>query len=122
MIKLVFCLHRKQGLTPEQFRDYWENRHGPLVQQHAEALGIQRYVQSYTINDERFARVADARGAPTGYDGVAELWFTSLADMAACGATPEGKAAGKALIEDEGRFIDLARSPLWISEEKEFVG
>lgn len=122
MIKLIFCLHRKQGLTLEAFRDYWENRHGPLVQQHASALGIQRYVQSYTTNDARFARVAEARGAPEAFDGVAELWFASIEAMTKHGSSPEGRAAGKALLEDEQRFIDLARSPIWIAQEKEFVG
>lgn len=63
MIKLIFCLHRKQGFTPKAFRDYWENRHGPLVQKHAHALGIQRYVQCYTTND---ARVALARSSIAG--------------------------------------------------------
>lgn len=121
MVKLIFCLHRKPGVTREAFRDYWERQHGPLVQQHAAALGIRRYVQSYTLTDERFARVASARNAPEAFDGVAELWFDSLNDMRAKGATDAGRAAGKALIEDEARFIDLARSPIWMSEEKAFV-
>lgn len=121
MIKLIFCLHRRQGLTPEAFRDYWENQHGPLVQQYARVLGIQRYVQCYTLNDARFAGVAQARGAPEAFDGVAELWFASVEDMTKHGSSPEGRIAGKALLEDEQRFIDLARSPIWITEEKELV-
>jgi hypothetical protein len=29
-----------------------------------------------------------------------------------------GKIAGRELIEDEKRFIDMANSPVWLSEEK----
>ena len=29
-----------------------------------------------------------------------------------------GKTAGGELIEDEKRFIDMANSPVWLSEEK----
>jgi len=122
VIKLIFCLHRKQGMTTEAFRDHWENRHGPLVQKHAQALGIQRYVQCHTSNDARFARVDQARGAPEAFDGVAELWFTSVEEMTKHGSSPEGRAAGKALLEDEQRFIDLTRSPILLAQEKEFVG
>ncbi|WP_339803256.1 EthD domain-containing protein [uncultured Marinobacter sp.] len=121
MVKLIFCLHRKPGMSREDFRDYWENQHGPLVQKHASALGIRRYVQSYTLSDDRFAKVASARRAPEEFDGVAELWFESLDDMMSQGASEAGRSAGKALIEDEARFIDLSRSPIWISEEKTFV-
>jgi hypothetical protein len=32
--------------------------------------------------------------------------------------TPEGQAAGAALLEDERRFIDLARSPLFVAVER----
>lgn len=36
-------------------------------------------------------------------------------------STPEGAAAGAALLEDEKRFIDLERSPLWLGREKEIL-
>ena len=31
---------------------------------------------------------------------------------------PEAAAAGRMLLEDERKFIDLSRSPLWWGEEK----
>jgi hypothetical protein len=39
----------------------------------------------------------------------------SLEDLAAAGATEAGATAGRELLADERRFIDLARSPLWIA-------
>jgi uncharacterized protein (TIGR02118 family) len=121
VIKLIFCLRRKPGMSSEAFRDYWANHHAPLVQKHASALGIQRYVQSYTLPSSGFSKIAQARGAPDGFDGVAELWFSDLNEMTSKGATEEGRAAGRALLEDEARFIELANSPLWLSEEKAFI-
>ena len=55
-------------------------------------------------------------------EGVAELWRRSLEDLMSAFASQEGRRAGEALLEDERRFIDLARSPLWISEEHEVIG
>ena len=65
------------------------------------------------INDA----IRKSRGGPEPYDGTAELWFDSVEAMTAPGATPEGKAAMKALREDEARFIDGAGSPVWVGEE-----
>ena len=62
-----------------------------------------------------------SRGGPEGYDGVAELWWDSVEDLAAPLADPAVRAAGEELLEDERRFIDLARSPLWLAREHEIV-
>ncbi len=121
MLKLVFCLHRLPTLSRVEFQDYWLNRHGPLVRRHATALRIRRYVQLHSCDDALSKGIRAARGAPAPYDGIAELWFTSAEDMAAAGKDPAAREAGLALVEDERRFIDLARSPLWLAEEHEIV-
>lgn len=122
MIQLVFCLVRRAPLTHEAFLDRWLNAHGPLVRSHAAALGIRRYVQVHTLPPATYARLAAARRAPVAYDGVAELWFDSLDAMRAAAATPEGRAAGRALLDDEREFIDLAASPIWIGTPHVLVG
>ena len=67
------------------------------------------------------ASARETRGGREPYDGVAELWWASREDLAAAIATPEGQRAGAALLEDERRFIDLAKSPLWIAEEHSII-
>jgi uncharacterized protein (TIGR02118 family) len=122
MIKLIFCLRRLPNLTLAEFQDYWLNTHGPLVRSHAETLRFRRYVQSHTMdNPVAQQALAASRGAPEGFDGIAELWWASPEDMAAGIATPEGRDASRALLEDERKFVDHARSPLWISTEHAIV-
>ena len=121
MVKLVFCLTRLPHLSREEFQRHWRERHGPLVRESAKALGIRRYVQVHTLATPVNDALRRGRGGPEAYDGVAELWFDSLETLTAAGATPEGRAAGRRLLEDERRFIDLARSPVWIAEEHEVV-
>lgn len=121
MIKLVFCLRRLPHLSREEFQRYWSDRHGPLVRQHAPALRIRRYVQTHTSDDALNATLQASRGGPDAFDGAAELWWDSAEDLSAALATPEGRAAGAALLEDERRFIDLARSPLFVAEERPII-
>lgn len=121
MIKLTFCLHRLPELSREEFQRYWFENHAPLVRKHAEALRIQRYVQMHSASDELDEVLRATRGGPEGYDGVAELWWKNREDMLAATQSPEGVAAGRELLEDERRFIDLSRSPLWLGEEKPVI-
>jgi uncharacterized protein (TIGR02118 family) len=105
-------------MTREEFQAYWRDDHAPLVSRHAETLRIRRYVQTQARSAEVAAAQSAARGSePDVYDGQAELWWDSLDDIVAAVSTPEGQQAAVELLEDERRFIDLARSPLWIGEE-----
>jgi uncharacterized protein (TIGR02118 family) len=123
VIKLVFCLRRQEHLSREEFQRYWRDEHAPLVRTHAEALGIRRYVQVHTLPAGTSAALAASRAVEDEeYDGVAELWWDSLEALAAAAATPEGRRAGAELLEDERRFIDLARSPIFLAEERVVVG
>jgi hypothetical protein len=87
----------------------------------ARALNMRRYVQLHTAAHPVNDALQKSRGAPEPYDGIAEVWFDSVEAMTAPGATPEGKAALRALREDETRFIDGARSPLWVGAEHVLV-
>ena len=122
MIKLTFCLRRRDGMTLDEFQRYWRDEHGPLVRRHADTLGIRRYVQLHRRPSPVDDALRASRGGPEPYDGVAELWFDSVDALAVAASSPEGQAAGAALLEDEQRFIDLEASPLWIGEEVEIVG
>ncbi len=121
MVKLTFCLRRLPRLSLEEFQQYWLETHGPLVRRHAQALGIRRYVQLHSVDHPLNAVLRETRGAPEGFDGVAELWWDSLEDLMKLGATPEGREAALALNKDERRFIDLEKSPLVLGHEKPIV-
>jgi uncharacterized protein (TIGR02118 family) len=121
MIKLTFCLHRLPHLSREAFQKYWFEQHAPLVASHREVLRIKRYVQMHSVTDALNEAIRSSREAPDMYDGVAELWWDSLEDMRGP-QTPETLAAGLALLEDERKFIDLPRSPLFFGNERPIFG
>lgn len=122
MIKLTFCLKRLPHLSREEFQAYWRGTHAPLVASVAETLQIRRYVQLHSVPAELSAPIGASRNAPEDYDGVAELWFDSLEAVVANGASEAAREAGAMLLEDERKFIDLSRSPLWWGEEHVVVG
>ena len=121
MIKMIFCLRRKPGLSLEDFQSYWYDRHAPLVREHGPALGLRKYVQVHTVPGPLNDAVRRTRNAPVGYDGVAELWYDEQ-ELMQKSVTPEGQRAGQALLEDEKNFIDHENSPLFFARERPILG
>jgi hypothetical protein len=118
VLKLTFCLRRLPTLGLTEFQDYWLSKHGPLVKSLQPALGMVRYVQLHRLPGDLAEGMRRVRGAPEPYDGVAELCWESEETYRAARRNPEAREAGRLLLEDEARFIDLPRSPLWLGREE----
>lgn len=118
MLKFVYCVRRHPSLSAEEFRQYWLEKHGPLVRRHAAALKAKRYVQSHTLDNPLLNQAAQQpRGTKAPYDGITEVWWDSAADLAASLQTPEGQKANQILAEDEARFCDLPNCSVFFTEE-----
>jgi hypothetical protein len=119
MIRLVYFLRRRQGLSLHDFQSYWRESHGPLVASHATHLGLLRYVQSHTLEDPIDQALSLARGGAMEppFDGVADLWWATEDDLSRALASAPGRRAGAELLADEAHFIDLPRSPLHLAFE-----
>ncbi len=103
MIKVVYCITKKPGLTDEEFFHYWEKVHGPIG---ARIPHLRRLVQSHRVN------VAGDKYQPD-YDGVSELWFDNVQALLAARQSAEWKAS----TEDEANFIDHKKVAYFVSEE-----
>lgn len=122
MITIVFCVRKRADMSVEEFRRFWWEEHGPYVKERAPTLRMKRYVQMPRLLAEGFESVATARGAPEPYDGIAQVSWDSLDDLKATFTDPAAKRAARELLEDERRFIDFSRSPIFFTEEKVVVG
>jgi len=121
VIKLSFSVRRLDSVPEEEFHRYWRDEHGPLVRSVKDDIGVARYVQSHTINTPINEVIRQSRGALEPFDGVAELWWDSLESFIAGSSSEAGRKAAALLLEDEKRFIDLARSSLFVTEESVII-
>ena len=122
MLLMTFCLRRLPVMSWDEFSTYWSDVHAPLVRRNAEILGIRRYVQVRTLNEPWLHDGLKARngGSPDPFDGIAQVWIDDLAALRRP-STEAGRRAAAELLEDERRFIDLPRSPMWVGEERIIV-
>ena len=106
MIKIMFLMVKKEGMSTPDFHRYWLNMHSPIVIERADAMRMRRYVQSHAIPSANAAGATEARGwDPNPFYGVAEVCWDSEEDMADAFSTPAGMAAGEALAQDEKEFM-----------------
>ena len=113
MILMTIALTRRSDITRAGFIAYWRDRHAPLVQELAPVLGIRRYVQIHSLSDEQLAAANVPAEAAGPYDGLAEVWFDSIADALERGRSLEAKAARNRLREDELCFLQREANLSW---------
>jgi uncharacterized protein (TIGR02118 family) len=122
MVKLVYCVRRREDVPEDEFHRYWLDEHGPLVRSVADAIGAVRYVQSHTVSPELNAFLRQSRGSAEPYEGITEVSWESLEALQAGMGAPESLEAQQRLIEDESKFIDFARSCVFMTEEHVIFG
>jgi len=109
MIKVTELLVRKNGMSREEFQDYWRTVHGPLVMSIPENIRhVRKYVQSHTLSDW-FPFLA---GDGPLYDGAAEIWCDNLEAALEMFAEPTYR---ELIYPDEQKFLDLDKIVILIT-------
>jgi uncharacterized protein (TIGR02118 family) len=111
MLKLFVFFARKPGLSPGEFRDYYENHHVPLILSLVPSPPV--YKRNYLQRDGSSGLPVDA----VTFDVVAEQVFADRdAFNAWLGALYAPDVAAR-VRADEERFLDRARTTLYVIEE-----
>ena len=117
MLKLVYCVRRKQGMSFEDFSKYWLEVHGGLSIKLKEHMPtFVRYVQSHTIYGEQTDQLRSSRGSAEPFDGITEAWFEADREVTDVEAQKDAMAQ---MLADEGNFIDFENSVVFYTWEHE---
>jgi hypothetical protein len=104
MIKVIFLLKRKEGITHEQFREHYEKSHAVLGQKYFGHL-LTGYVRNY-VGDVRSSRSQGGRPVAWGYDCVTEFMLPSEEALNELYGLFAHSVIGKDFYDDEERFLD----------------
>ncbi len=123
-VKMIICVRRRPQLSRQEFHSYWLEHHGPLahgVRDRGLAPPMTGYVQNHTLDVASVEAFRRDRGmAVEPYDGVTEVWLDRVEDLDMGDAlSAELVAAQQMLVEDEAKFVDLARSRVFICRPHE---
>ena len=110
MYKHVALLVRQDGLSHEEFVDYWQTNHTPIAKN---IEGVVRYHQVLPTDAEH-----------AEFDGIAELYFETLEDLHEALGSPGSrdydptKEVAAEAREDVDNFLAVNERPRIIGEER----
>lgn len=117
MLKMIYCIRKKEDIASDEFFRYWKKEHGPIVKRYAAAMRIVRYTQNPTLKTPFNDAIREAKGHQEPFDGIAELWWKDIDDLQQAMISVDFTEAQNALFEDEKKFIDFERSCSYFCEE-----
>jgi hypothetical protein len=117
--KVVILGEKKQGMTSQKFRDYYENEHAKLMEGYLQAPGVSRYTRRYLTP---MIDIITGNTPSSGIDVITELWFSDndLFEKYVHGTLLDAKAASM-IAADEEKFLDRSRSAAFTIEEYDAV-
>ena len=112
MIKVFGYLTRKPGLSLQEFADYYEHNHVPLVL--SKAFMPMVYKRNYIRRGDTF----NIEGNEISFDCMTELVFADRDDLSAWMAS----LGVDEISRDEENFIDRAATRAYVVDERSTAG
>lgn len=109
-------------MTPEEFKDHYDNVHVPLVRElsgpHFPLHHRRQYIKRLQREDGTYpAAVISGGQEDFGFDCVAELVYEDEAHFQASGAALSAQETGKQIYEDCAKFMDMNKAQIVVVGE-----
>lgn len=111
MYRILSFLTKRSDLSAEQFRDYYENRHVPLVLSLAPSPPV--YKRRYLDRNNMFSD----NGAVVDFDVATEVVFPNEEAFRAWYGTLMSPENGDRVPADEAMFLDRSRTRAYVVDE-----
>lgn len=117
MVKLVALLKAKEGLSQEEFENYYEKYHVPLVLKHLPQIA--HYRRNYVVPDTLLrTQHMSSDAPPPEFNVITEAWFEDMEDYYAMAATTSDPAIAKIIADDEENFLDRGAMTMFLVNER----
>jgi uncharacterized protein (TIGR02118 family) len=111
MFKVFGFLTKREGMPMQDFIDYYENKHVPLICSLARIPSV--YKRRYIGRGEELTK----EGGAVDFDVMTELEFPDEAAFLAWMAQLSGPDAGAKVAADEAKFLDRSRTRAYVVDE-----
>jgi hypothetical protein len=113
MFTVFAFLAKRDEISMQEFIDYYENKHIPLILTLAPAPLV--YKRRYLIRDQELTK----SGNVVDYDVMTELGFADQEAFAAWTGKLFAPGIAERVAEDEARFLDRSQTRAYVVQEYE---
>lgn len=115
MFKIITLIKRREGMSREEFVNYYEEVHAKLAEKYLTGKAV-KYFRRYLTSLPHSA--GDEIGEPE-FDASMEMWFADIEQWRSTLAIISAPDVAKLIIEDEEKFVDRTKLYLFSVEECE---
>jgi hypothetical protein len=120
MIRLVYCVSRREDVPIEDFRRFWNDKHfSDLYREYAEVYKTKGIKKNLVLKVPMNSTIWEKQGTRKPYDGVIEVSWDSAKELVELFNTPEADELRRKIGEYEEQFIDKSRSSVFFTEYQE---
>ncbi len=120
MIRLVYCINRREDISIEEFRDFWNDRQlSELYKEYSRIFRPIQIMRNLVLKVPMNPTISERKDMGKPYDGVIEIWWDSAKELIAINETTEAKDIRQRITEYEDKFVDRVRSTVFFTEYRE---
>jgi uncharacterized protein (TIGR02118 family) len=112
MVKVFGFLTKREGMQMQDFIDYYETHHVPLIRRLAPTPRV--YKRRYLVRDDELTK----QGGAVDFDVMTELEFSDRDAFLAWMAQLSAPNAGAQVAADEAKFLDRSRTRAYVVDER----
>lgn len=112
MYKIFAFLNKRDGISTDEFIDYYENNHVPLILSLAPTPLL--YKRRYVVHGEKLTGGSNH----VDFDVMTELGFANREAHLAWLDMLSGPGAGEQVAADEARFLERSRTRAYVVDER----
>jgi hypothetical protein len=116
MVKFVQCMRRRQGVTIQDFRRWWEGYLEKSAEL-AKAMGSARMAADIALLVPENMEIRTARGTGEPYDGVVTIWMQDAAPFETLKSDPTLKPLWDEVLWEQREGLDLENSSFFMVQE-----
>jgi hypothetical protein len=105
--KFLIFIKRRPDMSPDEFRDYYENVHAKIGKTIVPDVGAFKYVRRYI---QPLAGSVAERAEDLEYDEITEVWFKDFEKFKAVAERVSRGELSPEVEEDEKKFMDRSRT------------
>jgi hypothetical protein len=117
MIRMIYCVMRREGVSLQDFRNYFDAEHKEMVCELARELNATDFNQSLTLMVERNFTMMVRRGTEMPYDGVIEIWWNNASEFDKITVAEGIQSKVDSVFNKASQYVDLTKSRIFFTEQ-----